>query len=646
MSDGVKVGSFRWLGNLGDQIVVKDVGFKPRFIFFWAPTSDIENGGTGATYFAFAGVDNAGAIQNAGISQWRYTQGDQTFLTIGNHSLGRLTGVYNVGYASLGARVISMDTDGFTIDSGGTASAYLIGTRVHYMAIYGPSSAYCKIKRWATNTSSGNQVVNAGTASAPSLVIHLSCGSTVDADEHTTNVTADRSRYSIGMMTSAAQWALANGVAKSGSTTTTNRRQSTSHAIAVVDDDADTEIAMGTYVSMDTAGFTVNFASGPAVATQMISICIVGLSTVRLGAFNKPTGAAPVNNSVSGIGIAPDGVMFLNTCQVTSGTVNPNARVVVGASDGVMDCVSAHTEKDAVVTTAQRRDHYHGNQSLLVCDDDTYTAQSLGYVATLDATGFTNTWNVNNAVATEILYLAIQSDITPITSGATSLGTTGTAITRSAVAGVFAMPTVADVLTNDGAAANRGALWVDTSTDPVTIRVADGTRFEKIIKPYATLLDVTAGGASIIYSATNPLITIATFAIEDLSRWSGLEIYGSLAMTAGSAWLYVRLNGNPDSAGLWRMGPLTFATEPVPGIAIRIPPFSDGSMFPRGYNHFNSGATPTYGASPSINTDLLRDPNYKISSVDIVVEPLASFAAITGSFSLFETPRDFYDYTS
>ena len=67
MSDGVKVGSFRWLGNLGDQIVVKDVGFKPRFIFFWAPTSDIENGGTGATYFAFAGVDNAGAIQNAGL---------------------------------------------------------------------------------------------------------------------------------------------------------------------------------------------------------------------------------------------------------------------------------------------------------------------------------------------------------------------------------------------------------------------------------------------------------------------------------------------------------------------------------------------------------------------------------------------------
>lgn len=631
--NGVKVGQFT-KSFQPSSVKVVGVGFKPRFLLLWPAVDNGLGSSLYANYVSFAGVNQSGAIVQCGVGFTNYNTGGVVFNPTSAHPIDRLT--LGTG-AAKGIKVLSFDTDGFTVDVEG--SDWSGNVYWHYMAIYGPSTSYATIKRWTTNTSSGNQAVNAGTASAPSLVIHLTAGIVGATVEAATN-----SRLGIGMMTSAAQWAVALGQAVVTGTNQTNRQSSASNCLLVTDDDTDTTIAAATYVSMDTNGFTVNFASGPAQAIEVSSICIVGLSSVRLGTFNKATAAAPTTNAISGIGIAPDGVFLVSVGQTTSGTVNASARLSLGAGDNTNDMGIAYSGQDASATPV-RTTVLQGCASAIKINNDTSTIDAMGYISSLDATGFTVTWDINDAVATEWFYLAVTSGL-PSLSLFAGGATAGDPLSFGYLETITAQP---NAPAGSFYSAQKGQLWIDTAFDPPVIRVGNGYRWEKVLKPFERQIGV-AGAKST--NVVGLLVSLAAFQIEaGVNQFSALRLFGKIS-TTNSCDVFLRINQDPNVSNLIAITTVPTATPEE--MQIYIPPvaqfflasgFSSSSyVFPTPYTYNSTGGNLNTAAGNLWYNSLALSSNGLIESVEIVAKSAAAGTIQSFPWTLMEQPREFFDY--
>ena len=115
---------------------------------------------------------------------------------------------------------------------------------------------------------------------------------------------------------------------------------------------------------------------------------------------------------MDGIGIAP-AVVLLASAQATgllTGEGAAHSRIGIGASDGTSHQAAAMSDTnalaDASVDAVDRTD-----AAFVVMDNDTATEDARA-TATMDATGFTLTWNPNHATATDISYLAFGTPVT------------------------------------------------------------------------------------------------------------------------------------------------------------------------------------------------------------------------------------------
>ncbi len=369
MTVQVHSGTFKQPVANGSQAIT-GVGFTPTALILWS-AGDFNDGswrgsfessfglmsGTGAQFSCSTGRFSGGAA-------CRNTSGTTCGTSIqGNQSV--------VGVATLS----SFDSDGFTLSwtiSGG-------GRYYHYLAIGGVTA---KALAWDDNTSTGNQAVT-GVGFKPDLVIHM-CGSITSGYGTTTDAI-----FGMGAMSAGNQWTASFGVG--------TRSQRTDSCLR----DLSTAAARATFVSMDSDGFTVNWATAPSSAVRTASLCLKGLQA-NCGSFGKSTGAATASQAVTGVGFAPLGLWlasFMRTATTSvDGGGNMQANGFAHSAAGGYGLINGGSTCNAF------------DKSTNVFGVANSTSQSLDAEAgltSLDTNGFTLSWTTNDANATEILYLAL-----------------------------------------------------------------------------------------------------------------------------------------------------------------------------------------------------------------------------------------------
>jgi hypothetical protein len=202
------------------------------------------------------------------------------------------------------------------------------------------------------------------------------------------------------------QWALATFSIDGASFSDTSRYQRTDKALVAVGGSRSKAGEAG-FVSMDTDGFTIDYTTAAFNAGQVISLALRGLQA-SVGSFNKATGAATATQNVTGIPFRPR-LVFLAGDQNTSTTsVVANARLGLGASYVTAEGAIATQDADGQDTTSV--DGVDStSKAYIKVNNDSQTTDAQADLSSLDTAGFTLDWTTNDAVATEILYLALST---------------------------------------------------------------------------------------------------------------------------------------------------------------------------------------------------------------------------------------------
>ncbi len=292
----------------------------------------------------------------------------------------------------------SWDASNFTLNwTTNDATAYVI----HYLAI-GGSDVSAKVVGWTSGSGTGQRQVT-GVGFQPALVLHAWENYQQTAAPPSN---AAREAFGLGAMDSNGdQWATAFFGTSGVTTSNTQRGQQTdgcvfsfSGALAVQ--------KKASFYSMDVDGFTVNFTNANnSNNIQLFSLALAGLNA-SVGNFLNPTGAAPVSQSITGVNFKPSAVLLASFQDVVRASPVTDARFGIGASDGTTQGSSALVDLDAQGTTVVSGID-KTSKVFVKLNGVTPTLDAEADLTSMDVDGFTLNWTTNDAVATQMLYLAL-----------------------------------------------------------------------------------------------------------------------------------------------------------------------------------------------------------------------------------------------
>lgn len=301
-----------WVHGVGTCIGFSDSARTGRY--FWAGTSD-----TGA----FSGPtshtgERTGFVQNTG---------DDSF-----------TGQQNTSLAA----VASYDTNGFTLTwSPNQTSARLI----HYLAFGNVSNA--TYKQWTINP--GTQTITS-VGFCSDLLINITYVSSGDPGG------SNSAEGGFGMANHDLQqfaMAWANCDSAVGGKTNSGRYQSSARMATLIQSgDASTPVYDDAeLIAMTSDGFQYfgRHTSG-GIGVGVSTLCLKGIAS-NIGVSNKPTGAAPVTQSIALSGLtAVRGILLASDQNTTSSSAATNNRFGLGAWDGVTQAASVHDAQDEYIS--------------------------------------------------------------------------------------------------------------------------------------------------------------------------------------------------------------------------------------------------------------------------------------------------------
>ena len=389
----VKVGFFiKKSGATGTPTIMHYLGVEPKAIIIWSDGQDVE-GNTGDYHVGFGFSDGTTSHSIATSSD----DGLATSNASRRQSDALFTMVLPDENHSSTAELDSWNDTSFTIDwTKNDPWPY----RLNYMII-GGADVSAKVINWNTPTSTGNFSVT-GTGFVPDTVLHLYQG----LGPATLPTQWSAAVFSLGAMDGAGnQWASFYRVTDNASTSDTVRGLETDSAI--YRNWSGTADTRATYYSMDSNGFTVNFSVVPSTARLMGSLALEGLD-IDVGSFTKSTGSAPASQAVTGVSFQPE-ALFLTGVQSTATSFADHARHGLGMTDGVAEFATAGQDADNETTTIVDRE-MSLDKVYVKIDNKTQTIDAEAELTSFDAGGFTLSWTTNDAVATEIVYLAVGTD--------------------------------------------------------------------------------------------------------------------------------------------------------------------------------------------------------------------------------------------
>ena len=384
----VKVGSFaKPTAAATASQAVTGVGFTPQVLFLWTAGKTAADDWSNDYRYGFGCT--TGASNSYSVALASLHGADPTNVS-GRCADVALT-IVEWGETLLAeCALTSFDGDGFTLSwTTNNAEAYII----NYMAIGGITAA--KIVNWSTATSTGNKSVT-GAGFQPEIVMHfaplLSAATGLPASYA-------GAQLNIGAMTSAAQWTQHVTITDGSASSSTREDFQTDKCLGIANAGSTYAFRAG-YISLDEDGFTVNFSTATATAYHVFSLCMSGADDdFSVGAFQKTnTTPGPVDQAITGTGFAPSGLLFIAPLNTSVGS---SARHMIGATDATNQRAAEFRD-----ITGQAAASCQGSQQSYVYSNG--TAQ-LGSLKTMDADGFTLTWNPNVSNINWIYYLAIRT---------------------------------------------------------------------------------------------------------------------------------------------------------------------------------------------------------------------------------------------
>lgn len=390
---GFVVGSFTksTTGAPVTQTVAHGLGQTPKAMLFWT------DGRTGTTlganfFFGFGMTDgtNSGAIATSST--------DAADPTACRRRLANkaLTIVNGAGTTLAEADLQSWDSTNVVLNwTTNNATAYV----VHYVALGGAHMS-AKVLSWTAALATGSQSVT-GTGFTPEVALHANVGVLAGTSPGTTSHAATGVS---AMNDDGAQWCTFAGSVDGSATSDAQRYQRSAKSFGVVINDLSV-VKEASWVSMDSNGFTVNWSTANGWDNAIFSLALRGVYHA-VGCFNKATGAAPASQSITGLGFKPAFVLFSSAQSTSSTTAATHARFGIGASDGTTSGASAWQDADAgAAASADGVDKT--TKAFIKVNNDTQTVDAEASLTSFDSGGFTLSWTTNDAVATEICYLAL-----------------------------------------------------------------------------------------------------------------------------------------------------------------------------------------------------------------------------------------------
>ncbi len=152
---------------------------------------------------------------------------------------------------------------------------------------------------------------------------------------------------------------------------------------------------------------------------------------VKTGHFSKNTGGAPVDDAITGVGFLPKAMMFWGNPRITANEANAEGDIAYsfGVTDGTDDACLGMSSDDGNAT-GNGFDTVRNDAVWVTVTDNATTVDARASLKSFDADGFTVTWDVNDAVASVVHYMAwggadlTDVDVANFTSSTTASPTT------------------------------------------------------------------------------------------------------------------------------------------------------------------------------------------------------------------------------
>lgn len=305
------------------------------------------------------------------------------------------------------ATFVSFDSDGFTVNR--TVS----NTSSWDVLCLGGSDMRAFVKEFTIGNLT-TQVVT-GVGWQPNAIIFLASY----AVTATANTGVARNSFSIGAAMVSAEWVVSYGGRDAATMTTAmgcTVMQLTTSCLFGWNATASTIDLQADLASLDSDGFTLNITNLPSGTTNLFLALCLDVPQAAVGAFNKPTGAAPQTSTITP-SFAPKALLLASSGYVTSAVAGLTPLVTVGISDGTTEGSSWSHALDGTLPTDANRRHLNKVMSHNTAPS---TAVAEG-TAAFSSSGFTVTWTPNNAVAIEELYLALGDPPGPPVQGIRTL---------------------------------------------------------------------------------------------------------------------------------------------------------------------------------------------------------------------------------
>jgi hypothetical protein len=391
----VKYGSFAQATSTGNYSVT-DVGFQPKVVTFFGNHLTADGTTTGACQFFGAATSSsarcvvAGASADAAaISNCSKRYSNALCITI--ITAGGATPTVNAE-----ANFVSLDSGGFTVNWTTVDATARI---VNYIALGGTDLTNAIVKNFSTSASTGD-VAYTGVGFKPDALIFFD-------DTATTVPTAAGSNASnmvnIGWTTgSSVNYSRAMFRQDAQATSNTCSWQVVTRCFTTVSG-AGLLIRAATLKSFDTDGFTLNWATANTTVVQACYIALKG-GQYKADAFNQNTSTG--NQSITGVGFLPGGVIFQSQNLTTQTTKQDYSRFSLGvgvssSERGSIWSGDLDNSADSVADSDLDR-----TKCLKCLTEGTPTLNTAMDFVSNDANGFTINNTTVDATSREILYFA------------------------------------------------------------------------------------------------------------------------------------------------------------------------------------------------------------------------------------------------
>jgi hypothetical protein len=386
------VGNFTKITSGTTQNVAHGLGETPKAIILW--TAGKTNANLDANYrfgFGFSDGTTDKSVANSSLDNSNPTSSSRR---IANKVI---TIIDSGGTVSAEADLQSMDSTNFTLSwSTNNATAY----RLHFIAV-GGRRVSAKVLGWTMRTSTGNQSVT-GVGFQPDVVLHAHAGSGFTATPPSTSGSAALGLSAMDV--NGGQWANAIFSTDGASSSDAQRYERGDQCVVAIGGSL-SKTKEASFVSMDSDGFTIDYSTASSSASQVISLALKGVSA-SAGTFTKTTAAATASQQITGVTSIPRLVMLASVNNTATTSVAAHARFSFGASDVTTPGAVTFQDTDGLnpssVDAVDRTIVLHQK-----VNNNTQTDDAEATVSSFDQGGFTLSWGINDAVATEYGYVAL-----------------------------------------------------------------------------------------------------------------------------------------------------------------------------------------------------------------------------------------------